>query len=323
MAKNLFIESQDNTGIWRIGTSGWSYPPSSGPGSWTGVFYPFSKTDELKFYSRYFNAVEINSTFYRPCAPKTAESWAKRTPEQFEFTVKAWQQFTHKKDLWLPEDIRDFKAGIAPLAEANKLGCVLFQFPASFRCSPETIERLKTLMSEFAEFDKAVELRHRSWVDNMQLLEELGAIPAFIDEPKFRDSIRQELGSVLPCVYGFHGRKAEKWWHHEHRNEQYTICTRGKSARMPAASGVAQERAIQKARLLQQSPQREGGRRAVMLRAELIYQSSQTCRIRSRDFSIAANKLMQGKYQGEQISLLTGGKTRAIVLIASGGVVGN
>jgi uncharacterized protein YecE (DUF72 family) len=273
MAKNLFIEPQDNTGIWRIGTSGWSYPPSSGPGSWTGVFYPFTKTDELKFYSRYFNAVEVNSTFYRPCAPKTAESWAKRTPDQFEFTVKAWQQFTHKKDLWLPEDIRDFKAGIAPLAEAAKLGCLLFQFPASFRCGPESIERLKMLMSEFAEFNKAVELRHRSWDDNLQLLEELGALPAFIDEPKFRDSIRQDLGSTTRALYlRFHGRKAEKWWHHEHRNERYDYLYTREEIRPYAVrlQQVAQEKAIQKAYVFfNNHPNAKAVANAVMLRAQL------------------------------------------------------
>ena len=205
----------------RIGTSGWSYPPSTGPGSWTGLFYPLSRTDELKFYSRYFNTVEINSTFYRPCAPKTAESWVKRTPDDFEFTVKAWQQFTHKKDGWTQTDIDEFRQGILPLAESGKLGCILFQFPASFRHTPETMDRLKLLLDQFADYPKAAELRHRSWEDVDALLS-FNAAPAFIDEPKFKDSIRQELqlkGSLL--YLRFHGRKFDKWWRHEHRNERY------------------------------------------------------------------------------------------------------
>ena len=221
MASSLFIEPKDNTGVLRIGTSGWSYPPNTGPGSWTGLFYPLSRTDELKFYSRYFNTVEINSTFYRPCAPKTAESWTKRTPEDFEFTVKAWQQFTHKKDGWTQTDIDEFKKGIAPLAESGKLGCILFQFPASFRHTPETMDRLKSLLEQFAEYPKATELRHLSWGD-VDMLTAVNAAPAFIDEPKFKDSIRQELqmrGSLL--YVRFHGRQFEKWWRHEHRNERY------------------------------------------------------------------------------------------------------
>src|SRR5436190_18262057 len=153
-ANRLFIEPNDNTGVWRVGTSGWSYPPNTGPGSWTGIFYPLSRTDELKFYARYFNAVEINSTFYRPCSPKTAESWAERTPDDFEFTVKAWQQFTHKKGDWTLEQIRQFQEGIMPVIEANKLGCILFQFPASFRYTPAAADHLNSLLKMIKDYSK-------------------------------------------------------------------------------------------------------------------------------------------------------------------------
>src|SRR5438874_8173935 len=216
---NLFIEPKDNTGMWRVGTSGWSYPPNTGPGSWTGIFYPLSKTDELKFYSRYFNAVEINSTFYRPCAVKTAESWAKRTPADFEFTVKAWQQFTHKKGEWTPEEIDQFKEGISPLIDAGKLGCILFQFPASFKQTPETLDQLKSLLDLFEDYPKAVELRHRSWDEALPTLQSFDAVPAFIDEPKFKDSIRQDFETTAGRLLylRLHGRKFDKWWRHEHR----------------------------------------------------------------------------------------------------------
>src|ERR1044071_6419879 len=108
LRKHLRKLESDKHVLWRVGTSGWSYPPSSGPGTWTGVFYPLRKTDELRFYSRYFNTVEINSTFYRPCSAKTASGWADKTPENFEFAVKAWQQFTHKKEDLNPSDIEIF-----------------------------------------------------------------------------------------------------------------------------------------------------------------------------------------------------------------------
>jgi len=211
-----------STGIWRIGTSGWSYPPRSGSGSWTGLFYPPGKTDELQFYSRYFNTVEVNSTFYRPCAPKTAEGWVLRTPTEFEFTVKVWQEFTHKHEALNAPDIQTFREGIAPIVEAGRLGSLLFQFPTSFHCDDGTRDRLRALLDQFAGYPKAVELRHRSWDDHLDLLDEADAIPVFIDEPKFRDSIRQKMGSRKGMLYvRFHGRHAEKWWHHEHRNERY------------------------------------------------------------------------------------------------------
>ena len=187
------------------------------------MFYPLAKTDELKFYSRYFNAVEINSTFYRPCTPKTAESWVKRTPDDFEFTVKVWQQFTHGKREWHAGDIEEFKSGILPLREATKLGCLLFQFPASFRQTPETMDQLKALLEAFQDYPKAVELRHRSWSDVLPALSHMNITPAFIDEPKFKDSIRQDVASTgSGKIYlRFHGRQFAKWWRHEHRNERY------------------------------------------------------------------------------------------------------
>ena len=76
-----------------IGTSGWSYP--KGEGTWTGHFYPKGKIVELEYYSQFFNTVELNSSFYRPPNPRYVHNWVRRTPENFLFTVKLWQKFTH------------------------------------------------------------------------------------------------------------------------------------------------------------------------------------------------------------------------------------
>lgn len=272
MQDSLFGTS-DGPKVWRVGTSGWSYPPSSGSGSWTGVFYPLSRTDELKFYSQYFNTVEINSTFYRPCNPKTSENWARRTPDNFEFTVKAWQEFTHKKDPWGPADIQTFKEGIAPLAESHKLGCILFQFPASFKATSESSDRLKRLLEDFRDYPKAVELRHRSWEECLGLLTAFGAVPVFIDEPKFADSIRQDLRAAGGMLYlRFHGRNAGKWWRHEHRNERYDYLYSRDELRPYAIQlkDVVNDKAIQKAYVFfNNHPNARAVANAVMMRAEL------------------------------------------------------
>src|SRR5687767_14319401 len=82
----------------RIGTSGWNYP--TGKGTWNGIFYPLPEDrergfDELRFYSERFNTVEVNSTFYGQPRASAALGWVKRTPKDFEFTVKLYQKFTH------------------------------------------------------------------------------------------------------------------------------------------------------------------------------------------------------------------------------------
>lgn len=227
----------------RIGTSGWSYP--KGESTWNGIFYPpagrrprgSGRFDELRFYADHFDTVEINSSFYRIPTPATSASWAKRTPANFEFSLKLFQKFTHPEmfqkatgadplDLG-QKDIDEFRAAIDPLASAGKLGALLAQFPASFKNEANTRGYLEWLLEQFREYDVAVELRHRSWSDQagdtMQLLKQFGAAWTQIDEPKFRYSVRQDL---LPNVKGFyylrlHGRNAAQWWKHETSDDRY------------------------------------------------------------------------------------------------------
>ena len=219
----------------RIGTSGWNYP-APGYGPWTGIFYPYKhgqkipgtaqKFDELAYYAERFDTVEVNNTFYRPASAKTAESWAERTPHGFEFSLKLFQDFTHKREV-TKKDVDVFKRGIDPLADAGKLGALLCQFPASFKRVDASVEYLTTLLKTFKDYRAAVELRHRSWSDEfeatLELLNEHHAAFVQIDEPKFKTSIRQ---NQLPNTASFyylraHGRNWKKWWHHEHRDERY------------------------------------------------------------------------------------------------------
>lgn len=224
----------------RVGTSGWSYP--SGQGTWNGVFYPRKEArprgfNELAFYASHFDSVEINSTFYRPPAPASARKWVEQTPDGFEFSVKLYQKFTHpemfvkatgKDPHELGQaDVDEFKAGLAPIAEAGRLGALLAQFPASFRNEPGAREYLAWLLETFREYPTAVELRHRSWSDQLEqtlaILAATGSAWVQIDEPKFRLSIRQTFRPNTPGLFymRLHGRNAAKWWNHERSEERY------------------------------------------------------------------------------------------------------
>ena len=174
--------------------------------------------------------------------------WAERTPAGFDFSVKLFQKFTHPKmytdrvEKALPfaaadavqalvevsaADLDEFRRGIDPPAAAGKLGALLAQFPASFRAAPESrgyVERLLRVLSDYAV---AVELRHKSWSDQiaetLSLLNASRAAWVQIDEPKFRFSIRQ---NYLPNVAGFyymrlHGRNAAAWWRHATSDDRY------------------------------------------------------------------------------------------------------
>ena len=226
----------------RIGTSGWSYP--SGAGTWNGVFYPPTGRrhrpagfDELAYYAEHFDTVEVNTTFYGVPRPSVTAAWADRTPDDFEFSLKLYQKFTHPgmfarttgtTDPTVSEtDIDQFRTAIDPLVSAGKLGELLAQFPASFKNETASHDHLAWLLESMSDCPLAVELRHRSWSDDvvatLRLLNGLGAAWVQIDEPKFRFSIAQ---NYLPNVESFyymrlHGRNAEKWWRHDRAEERY------------------------------------------------------------------------------------------------------
>ncbi|MFC1907203.1 DUF72 domain-containing protein [Chloroflexota bacterium] len=206
-----------------IGTSGWSYP--RGEGTWIGYFYPKGKIDELEYYSQFFNAVEINSSFYRPPNPGYVHNWAKKVPDNFLFAVKLWQKFTHPKmyenatgaDAAISVgDIDTFKQSIEPLARVGKLGALLAQFPPSFRNDDYGRHILNAVMRTFGQYRLAVELRHRSWSDDSgtaHMLQENNVAWVQIDEPKFKSSVAAELPITSDMAYfRFHGRNAEMWW---------------------------------------------------------------------------------------------------------------
>ena len=220
----------------RVGTSGWNYP--TGKGTWNGIFYPFPEDrqrgfDELAFYAERFNVVEVNSTFYGQPRTNVALGWARRTPADFEFTVKLYQKFTHPgmtSDTTpiSAADVDAFKGGIDPLAAAGKLGPLLAQFPSSFHRSPESEGYLEWLLRAFANYTLAVELRHASWsdaaVETRALMTAGGATWVQIDEPKFQSSIRQDLSAEAgsDVLYlRFHGRNAAQWWDHEQAEDRY------------------------------------------------------------------------------------------------------
>lgn len=105
-----------------IGTAGWSYE------DWKGIVYPDPPPrgfDALTYLSEYFNCVEVNTTFYRPPNPAMVSNWVKkvRGNEEFSFSVKLWQRFTHEKAReWGEADVELFKTAISPLLAGGVIG---------------------------------------------------------------------------------------------------------------------------------------------------------------------------------------------------------
>jgi uncharacterized protein YecE (DUF72 family) len=142
-----------------IGCSGWSYS------AWLGHFYPakLGSNRYLTYYSKVFDYVEIDSSFYRIPTPIMTSRWAKNTPDSFKFTAKMPQAVTHEKRLGQGSDdiLHYFFESMALLKD--KLGCILIQLPPSMKKN-EGFKKLKNLALD-NRFRYAIEIRNKSWFD--------------------------------------------------------------------------------------------------------------------------------------------------------------
>lgn len=141
-----------------VGTSGWAYP------SWKPGFYPekLAQTKFLSYYAHQLNTVEVNLTFRQLLKETTAQKWIGETPENFRFGIKAHQVITHIKRLKNTADfIPRFFSSIEPLANAGKLGPVLFQLPPNLKADPQLLRDFLATLPRAVP--TAFEFRHESW----------------------------------------------------------------------------------------------------------------------------------------------------------------
>jgi uncharacterized protein YecE (DUF72 family) len=207
-----------------IGPAGWSYK------DWNGLVYPAlpgKKFDPLEYLSRFFDTIEINSTFYRPPAATTSEAWVKRVKQnpRFRFTAKLQQLFTHERGQASPQDEKVFRDGIDPLHNEGKLGALLLQFPWSFKNTDEDRAYLTKLLDRFRDYPLVVEIRHVSW-NSPRILEsfaERGVALCNIDQPLFAKSIKPAAVSTSSIGYvRLHGRNYQNWFRDQApRDERY------------------------------------------------------------------------------------------------------
>ena len=139
----------------RIGTAGWSVPSryisDVPPGG-----------SHLERYARRLNAVEINSSFYRPHQRKTYERWAAVTPADFRFAVKLPKAMTHERRLVDCAGLLDRFAGEVT-GLGGKLGVLLVQLPPSFAYAGRTANRFFRDLRTRLDVPIAFEPRHTSW----------------------------------------------------------------------------------------------------------------------------------------------------------------
>ncbi|MBL4845959.1 MAG: DUF72 domain-containing protein [Planctomycetes bacterium] len=222
----------------RYGTAGWSFP------DWYGSFYPqrkvpdgpgslftglletgehsdvgLAKREPLRYYARYFDVVEVNSSFYGIPRPTTSARWADLTERDqgppFLFSAKVPQTMTHEGRI-LPREVQAFHDFLAPLRDRERLTAVLAQFPGHFAWSPRAKGLLEELREALAGLPLVVEVRHASWqaTSAVDFLRGQEATLASIDMPQARDTLPpSELVTQPELAYvRLHGRNGEAWF---------------------------------------------------------------------------------------------------------------
>jgi len=193
-----------------IGTSGYSFD------DWQTVFYPpdLPKGKRLDYYKEHFNAVEINSTYYRIPHPAVFYNMAKKVGEGFEFIIKTHRSFTHdRKDV--EKKAEEYNESIKPVVESGKFYGYLAQFPYSFKYSELNLKYVLDGKNYFPDGPLFVEFRHKSW-DRMDVLEsfksnEVGICS--VDEPELLGLYPSRAEATINTGYiRFHGRNSDNWW---------------------------------------------------------------------------------------------------------------
>lgn len=138
-----------------VGTAAWAIPRDSAEA--------FTATGSvLERYAGVFNAVEINSTFYRAHRPATFARWAACVPPDFRFAVKIPKAITHEARL------RDCDAEILAFVDqigglGGKLGPLLLQLPPSYAFDANRVETACALLRRAPGAKVACEPRHPTW----------------------------------------------------------------------------------------------------------------------------------------------------------------
>lgn len=144
-----------------LGCPMWANP------KWKGSLFPQNSLsgDFLSHYSRYFNSVEGNTTFYADPSAETVQRWATQTAEDFRFTLKVPQRISHQQVDNIPQQLAQWLQLVAPLQQ--KLALIHLQLPA--RSGPQQLTSIAGLLEQIcSEHRCAVEVRHAAFFDKAQ-----------------------------------------------------------------------------------------------------------------------------------------------------------
>ena len=230
----------------RVGTASWTdktliesgwYPPEAN-----------NAEKRLRYYTRQFPLVEVDSSYYALPAEQTAAAWAHRSPKGFTFNIKAFSLFTQHptRVAALPKDLRPavekaaggkpnvylkdvdpavtdeawerFLTALEPLRRTGRLGAILFQFPQWFVIGRARREYILLVAERVAPRQVCIEFRNKTWMsednreETLKFLSDHRLPYVCVDEPQgYPSSVPPVLAATAPlAVVRMHGH-SDKW----------------------------------------------------------------------------------------------------------------
>lgn len=170
-----------------IGTSGFYYS------HWIGDFYPqnLPKNKLLSYYVKFFDTVEINSTFYHLPKEETVRNWKKNTPADFIFSFKISRFISHIKRLNPPKEaINIFFDRLKVFADSKIKHLILIQTPSNLKIDTIKLKNFLKLLPK--NFLYAFEFRHQSLFvpEIYDLLKKYNSAVVLSDSPQKIDDSR-------------------------------------------------------------------------------------------------------------------------------------
>jgi len=214
----------------------------------------------LRHYASVFDGVEVNSSYYAIPDIRNTLRWVERTPPGFVFHVKAYSLLTghHPRAETVPADLaallprsprrtrrgeidassfppealdrafRLVRTALRPIAEAGKLGYVLFQFAPWVHFEPGRLDYLASLPERLPGWTIAIEFRHRSWLpdhadETLRALSGARLAHVIVDAPAAGHTVPRVTTVTAPtAVFRLHGRNAHGWLR-QLRGEEPTV----------------------------------------------------------------------------------------------------
>lgn len=183
---------------WWIGCSGFHYK------HWRGVFYPekLAMSKWFDYYNERFKTLELNVTFYRFPQLSFLETWYKKSPKVFSFSVKAPRAITHYKQFNDSKQLIDDFYGTIQEGLKDKLGCVLFQMPPRMAYKEEKLQQIIENLDP--AFTNVLEFRHETWwtAEVFNKLSKHNIAFCGMSHPALPDDVIQNTKTVY---FRFHG----------------------------------------------------------------------------------------------------------------------